>query len=448
MSEERIECMSKSKEGRRRVSKDDVRRNARTGSRGKAWLALPEGVEQWAPEKAESYFFDILPYEVKDSNHPDVASGLKVGCLWYKRPFFVHYGIGVSNDAVVCPTSVGKRCPVCEERKRLATKMGKEADEVHALNVKRVVAFPMIHPEASDKIAIMCMSYGCFAKPLEQELAQTEEENLAFYDVTKEGKTIKVRFSQSTFDGRKFLEATRFDFRPRDPMKEDEILDRVPCLDEILNVPEYDDLRKKLFQADEEEEDKDKEGKDDKDDDEDEKPKSSKKEEDEDGDSDGVTEGDTVSFEDSKGKSRMGKVVDVDDDDITVDVDGKEFTIDVSDCTVVDKDEDEEEDEEKDKDDDEGEDEKEDEELKAGDKVTWDDGDEKGVVVKKKGDGYLVKDKDGDQVLVDADELEKVEEDEEEEGDGEDEEEDEEDEDDKDDDEPPAKKPGRRGTRK
>ena len=55
---------------RRRVSRDDVRKNAKTGG-GPQWFNLPDGVKDWAPDKKGMYDLDIVPYMVSVDNHPD-----------------------------------------------------------------------------------------------------------------------------------------------------------------------------------------------------------------------------------------------------------------------------------------------------------------------------------------------------------------------------------------
>ena len=76
-----------------------------------------------------------------------------------------------------------------------------------------------------------------------------DDEKLAFYDV-KGGQTLKVRFSDATFSGQKYLEATRFDFSDRDDMDEDEVLAKTVCLEEALIVLPYEKI-KDMFDGEE-----------------------------------------------------------------------------------------------------------------------------------------------------------------------------------------------------
>lgn len=242
--------MTKTK--RRRVSREEVRKNARDAGSGPSWFNLPAGMEAWAPEKAGTYLLDIVPYEVKTDSHPD---GVDKGVLWYKFPFMVHRNVGPNGDAVICPVSVGKRCPMCEDRAKLKKQgFDDHKDEIKALTPQKFVAYNILHPDDKDKMALFAMSRGKFAVALEKELDEGDDTNLSFYDVTDDGRTLKVRFSDAEFEGRKYLEATRIDFVEREAMDEDDVLGRAAVLEEIFNVMSYEKLKALYLQVDEEEE--------------------------------------------------------------------------------------------------------------------------------------------------------------------------------------------------
>lgn len=313
---------------RRRVAKSDVRDNARRDGGGSDWFSLPKGVETWAPDKPGTYLLDILPYETTDENHPDKV---EKGTLWYKRRFKVHHNVGPNNESVVCPGSIGKPCPLCQEQTKLKKDWDANEDKIKALNPQSFMAFNLKDPEDEDKIRLYAQSVGKFWKALQKEIDEGDEENLNFYDVNEDGRTLKVRFSESVFDGRKFLEATRIDFKPRAQMDEDETLGRTLNLDEILKVMGYEELKKLWLQVDEDEdEDKDK----------DEKGKGSAKKKDEASGSGEKTtsksakfkKGDLVTFKNDKGKTITGKVTEIDDDDVIVeDEDGDEHDAEMKD---------------------------------------------------------------------------------------------------------------------
>lgn len=248
--------MKRKKSKRRRVAREQVAANAADGAgRGAgSWMDLPEGVREWHPETAGVQRIDVVPYEVTSDHHPD---RVEKGCLWYKYPFAIHYGVGVENTSVVCPTSVGRPCPICEERNRLAKNWAENEEVCRSLRAQKWVAYNIVDPDDPDRVALFAFSRGKFAAFLETELTEGDEDNLAFYDVTEDGRTLKVRFSKDTYDGKAFIKATRLDFIQRDAMDEDEILGRVVCLDEVLQVWDYDKLKADFLQSEGSSEDED-----------------------------------------------------------------------------------------------------------------------------------------------------------------------------------------------
>ena len=277
-----------SKKVRKRVTKEQVKSNAEKGGRGgNDWFKLPDGVGRWTPEKAGRFSIDVLPYEVSSKHHPD---DVEKECLWYKLPFQVHHGVGASNASLVCPQSVGKPCPECEERDRLYKEDSDSNEDIlRTLKPQKFVAYNIVSQEDKDRVDLLILSRGKLASPLEDELKDPDnEEHLAFFDVNDSGRTLRVRFTEESFEGKKFLKATKIDFRARDEMDEDAVLSKTVVLEDALIVPDYDDFKKIFFQEDDEEPVMDElpASKDEDEDEEEEKPKSKTKDEDEDEDED------------------------------------------------------------------------------------------------------------------------------------------------------------------
>ncbi len=241
------------KSRRRRVSREQTRKNARDGSGGgQNWLVLPKGVKQYAPEKPCRVKLDILPYEVSTNHHPD---GIEKGLLWYKYPFRIHHSIGSNEESIVCPGSIGKACPICQEVKKLKENYDENEETIKGIQGQRYVMYNILDPDDYDKIAVFCMSRGKFADQLEKELNEGEEEDLDFYHVVDGGKTVEVRFSEETFKGRKFVTASRIDFIPRDDMDEEEILEMTVNLDKCLKVLDINKIKDMFHHLDEGDED-------------------------------------------------------------------------------------------------------------------------------------------------------------------------------------------------
>lgn len=242
--------MARDDEKPRRVAKEDVRNNARESGGTKRYFNLPAGVDLWEPSKEASYVLDFFPYVIKTETHPDrKGNKMRRGDMWYKFPFKVHRNIGPSNEEVVCPTTFGNPCPICEERARLAKNYNENEEEIKAINAKQHAAYIIRNPDDADRYAVFAYSTFKFGEPLDKELKEGGDDVLGFYDTNEDGRTLTVRFSKESFKEGSFLKATRIDFKKRGVFDDQEVLDAVPCLDEIFTVLEYEDLKKLFLQV-------------------------------------------------------------------------------------------------------------------------------------------------------------------------------------------------------
>lgn len=318
--------------------RDRFKKRAKEGAQKGFSVQLPEDVKRFSPKKG-TYKLDVIPYTVSAKKHPD---GVAAGELWCRRPFLIHYGIGVDNKPQVCPRTIGKPCPICEYYERERKRPGADEDALKEIRAKARELYNVIDLDNEDDgIQVLEMSYHLFGKLLENEINEADDDEVAGFAELKGGKTLKVRFSESSMGTNKFLEATRIDFLDRDDYKKS-ILDDVVDLDTVFNILPYEELeavfledegagmagdddddkpksksKKKSYKDDDDDDEpkakkrskSDDEDDDDDDDDGDEKPKSrraSKKAEPEDGDDD-----------DEKPKSRRSakKAQPEDDDD-------------------------------------------------------------------------------------------------------------------------------------
>lgn len=238
------------------------------GGSNYGYLQLPDGVGVFSPELETSVTFDIMPYVVTDAKHPerDDNEGIaQVGDLWWRRPFKIHRNIGSENISVVCLTSFGERCPVCEYKAKLQ-KEGKLDDEAkEALKISERTLYCIIpHNAKKDSKPItktphiFDISYAMFGKKLKKEM---DDENVSeiCMDLV-EGASLKVRFDEKSMGGKNskpFAEAGRIDSRERDKPYPESILEKVPNLDLVLKHYTYAELEAKFFELEhEDEEDK------------------------------------------------------------------------------------------------------------------------------------------------------------------------------------------------
>jgi hypothetical protein len=223
-------------------------------------LILPRGVSVFTPEPGSRISLDFMPYIVTDDNHPDRNDELEIavkGSIWYKRPYKTHRSVGAENATIVCPSSVGKKCPICDYRKKKLDSGTKWDDpEVRGLRPSERSLY-LVNPKGSkkfeEKLHIWDFSNFLFQNQLDEEL----EENPDFgeFPSLENGLTLKVRFSEETFEKNKYAATSRIDFEERDYAYPEETLTDAPSLDEVLAVKSYEEIQKLFFEADEIEED-------------------------------------------------------------------------------------------------------------------------------------------------------------------------------------------------
>lgn len=255
--------MREREQGKRRVSAEDVMADSTRTKGGGNWFVLPEGVEVWYPKKPCAVSLDVLPFEVLAGSY--VSGGkegvVAPGSIWYKRPFTVFRHIGISDETIISPISIGKKCPIFEERQLLAKNYRDNEKEIKALGMQDYVAYAIVHPEDRSKIAIYAQSYGKFAKVLEKRMndlrnLKGQETQFAFFSC-KDGMTLEVEFTNIGFPGSdgkpaEYLGATSINFVPRKDMDWDEVLAKTAFMNNIFDqVLPYDRLKSMFLQVDE-----------------------------------------------------------------------------------------------------------------------------------------------------------------------------------------------------
>ncbi len=207
-------------------------------------LNLPKGFPIFKEEPKSRVGLDFLPYEVTSEHHMDRDDeyGIAVpGTWWFKLPYFQHRNFGANNDYIVCPTTHGQACPICEHRQKLlAEGYSWNDDEVRALKPSKrnlYLVVPIKHADYEEKPHLWDISQFLFQDKLNEELAENEDWE-AFPD-PQDGYTVRVRFSEETFGTTKFADTSRIDFVERKKEYDDAFLDALPKLDDVLVVPSY-----------------------------------------------------------------------------------------------------------------------------------------------------------------------------------------------------------------
>jgi len=240
----------------------NAKKQQRQGS-SYGYLNLPKGINVFTAEPGGRATLDFIPYVVSDKYHPDRDTTIGIAMpneLWYKRPFKVHRNIGVEKDAVVCLSSFGKRCPVCEYRsKRIKEGADKEETDVLKPSLRNLYIVVPIGMKKVEEIPMLWdISQYNFQNLLNDELEEQPEHEI-FPDL-EEGESLKVRFDSKIIgSGNPFAQASRIDFVDRKKQYDESILDEIPCLDDILQELSYAELESKFMEIEiEEEEDEEK----------------------------------------------------------------------------------------------------------------------------------------------------------------------------------------------
>ncbi len=233
--------------------------NAKSRKKGASYgyLKIPQGVDVCNPEPNTTLKMDIMPYEITNKKHSDISNP-EQGELWYKRPFKIHRDIGINNDKVVCPTSFGKKCPICDYRNKLINEGG-DKKEIEALKTSNRNLYAIIlktgKKSDSKKVHLLDLSDHTFQKVFEEQLADLYPDQFEVFYHNDSGYTLSVVFGEDSYMGHKFAKPTRFDFVERKVQYDDSILDEIPKLDECFEVLSYDDLKVKFFELEEDDDD-------------------------------------------------------------------------------------------------------------------------------------------------------------------------------------------------
>ena len=215
------------------------------------YLKLPEDVNAFKPEGGTEVTFDIVPYYVKDEKHLDNQKhkdDATVGELWWKKSIRVHRDVGPDGVQIICPTTQGDRCPICEYGKMLR-KEGKEWEEVKEIFPKNRTLFFIVPIDASDceedytegEVHVMDVSDHLFVEALDDEVkADLDYEDFAnpWY-----GFSIKARFKEESLGKVKYASTSRIDFVERAKQYDDEFIDSLPCLDDFIKVLTYEEIQ-------------------------------------------------------------------------------------------------------------------------------------------------------------------------------------------------------------
>jgi hypothetical protein len=308
---------SKKKNRNKRSTAAAAKKRAETHKSGfdNTAFEMPDDKKLFALKSDKAVRLDIIPYEVGEGN-----PWADKGQLHYERTYWVHRGIGVDGTSYVClAKTCGDPCPICEHRAKLTKDADADEDLIKDLAPKERQLFNIVNTKDKNKgVQIWELSFHLFGKRLDKEIQNSDEDD--GYEKFAEldgGFTLKCGIDEKSFGGRSFYEVSSINFKPREDDYDEDILDQTTCLDDMLIIKPYDEL-KEIFLQTTDDDDGDKKSKKDKKD-KDKKSKEAEPEDDNSGDDNNWEKDDRVIVE-VDGEDFAGKLVSVDDDDETANV--------------------------------------------------------------------------------------------------------------------------------
>ena len=290
---------SKEKREKHRTSSGMAKWREKSSGDFSTLFKLPEGMKMYNIKSADTYFLDVIPYITKEGNE-----FAKAGKYWWVRSFWVHRGIGVNDEWVVClAKTFRKPCPCCEFRAKLQDDPEVDEKTVEALKPSNRLIFNMRDlKKDKNTVQLLHMPDWYFGKALRQVLDaefEDHENNMDEFFLPEGGSYMKCR-AEAAEGGFSGYNVVRIDFKARKEDLDDDILEQAANLDDILIVKEYDELKEMLYAAPADKDDDD----DDDDDDDAEEPKKKKRkktskkkkkdDDDDDDDIDDVTDDDII----------------------------------------------------------------------------------------------------------------------------------------------------------
>lgn len=235
------------------VYNDGGAREARSSMGGRTAIMVPTGLNMFKPKKTGTMVLDIIPYiqtEQRERFREKLRFGRGPGFPYRERTYFVHYNIGINEDAYTCTAATfGRPCPVCDEIARLGNSPHPEAkQQIKTLKAKERQLILVYDRETPDKgLQLWEVSYHTFFANLGVWLEGVPErhrdEYRMYWHPTK-GKTLRVTCSEKpSGEGRTFTNYGIHGMDPRESPIPAAVLDHDIDLDALPVEMPYDKFK-------------------------------------------------------------------------------------------------------------------------------------------------------------------------------------------------------------
>jgi len=195
-------------------------------------------LQKWVCNEA-GHILDVIPF-IAGPNHPNVAEGKAT----HNVDVFVHFGIGVTESAFLCPARMGRgKCPICEFQAELKKQKNYDEEYVKSFNAKRRVVYNVcVYDTNKDEdagVMIWEASHHLSEKNIMAIARNNRTGAFVKWADPDEGKTIEFaregKGKSTSYVGFKFID--------REAPITDEVLDNAIQIDEYLKYLSYDELK-------------------------------------------------------------------------------------------------------------------------------------------------------------------------------------------------------------
>lgn len=195
-------------------------------------------LKKWTCDEGE-HIIDIIPFVTGANN----INGLPADRHAHKIEVFVHFGIGMNENAYLCPSqTLGLPCPICEFRAQMKKQEDYDEKMYKELNAKRRVIYNLCVYDTTKTTQEDTMYWEASYHLAEAKIAAIAKNNRTgeftpFADPDR-GKTIefarKGKGVLTDYVGFKFVDRT-------DPIS-DATLDKAVDFSDWIEIPTYDEL--------------------------------------------------------------------------------------------------------------------------------------------------------------------------------------------------------------
>lgn len=220
--------------------------NRTSKEKGTPHLQLPDGFKMFKlpAEKKTTVQLEILPYPVTNPSHLE-SQQIGDGTHWYRLPYMIH-AVDGGDGFVVCPKSIGKKCPICAKFEHHRSINSAWSDFKHLqAKTRSLFAISVLNVEgiSPDDILIWDMSDFMFMDKVDMLIGE-DESYAMFASPDDDGLTIKILVIPKTLNGHKYGSIERIDFAKRKAGEgiPQDMLDDVPEMDKMLLVKSYAEL--------------------------------------------------------------------------------------------------------------------------------------------------------------------------------------------------------------